>query len=118
MNMIVAKQARVSAPPALIASRNLTVMDPLDADDPADEAVVTTRRAICRVALVATEVGGRFQREAIDHDPMSWMLSPRRLFGGSSALDACLELRGPQRVISNVVRIHLHPLRRTREPRT
>lgn len=91
MNMIVAKQARVSAPPALIASRNLTVMDPLDADDPADEAVVTTRRAICRVALVATEVGGRFQREAIDHDPMSWMLSPRRLFGGSSALDACLD---------------------------
>lgn len=91
MNMIVAKRTRVAAPPALISSRALTVMDPLDADDPTDEAVVTTRRAICRVALVATEVAGRFQREAVDHDPMSWMLAPRRLFGGSTALDACLD---------------------------
>lgn len=68
-----------------------TVIDPLDDDQPTDAIVVTTRRAICRVALVATEVAHRFQREAISHDAMSWMLSPRALFGGASAVEACLD---------------------------
>lgn len=68
-----------------------TVIDPLDDDQPTDDIVVTTRRAICRVALVATEVAHRFQREAISHDAMSWMLAPRALFGGASAVEACLD---------------------------
>lgn len=67
------------------------VVDPLDADDPADDVVVTTRRAISRVALVATEAAGRFQREGVAHDPMTWMLAPRTLFAGASAVDACLD---------------------------
>lgn len=67
------------------------IVDPLDDDRADDETITTTRRAISRVALAAAEVGGRFQREAIDHDPMSWMLAPRRMFGGRSAVDACLE---------------------------
>lgn len=65
--------------------------DPLDDDDAHDELVVTTRRAIGRVALVATETAGRFEREGVDYDPMAWMLAPRRVFGGAAAVDACLE---------------------------
>jgi hypothetical protein len=65
--------------------------DPLDADSPFDDVVITTSRALCRLALVATETGARFQREAEPHDPMSWMLAPRKMFGGSTALEACLE---------------------------
>lgn len=68
------------------------VLDPLAEDCPYDDtAIITTRRAITRVALVAVETGGRFQREGIEHDPMSWMLAPRRLFDGRAAIDACLE---------------------------
>lgn len=77
------------ASPALGVARGF--VDPLDPDMPGDETVVTTRRGICRVALVATEVAGRFQREELAHDPMSWMLAPGALFGGSSAIDACLD---------------------------
>lgn len=76
---------------SLIPFRAPTVIDPLDDDQPTDDIVVTTRRAICRVALVATEVAHRFQREAISHDAMSWMLAPRALFGGASAVEACLD---------------------------
>lgn len=67
------------------------VIDPLDDDLPGDEVVITTRRGICRVALVATEVADRFQREGLRYDAMTWMLAPRRLFGGASAIDACLD---------------------------
>lgn len=65
--------------------------DPLNADSPFDDVVITTSRALCRLALVATETGARFQREAEPHDPMAWLLAPRQLFAGSTALEACLE---------------------------
>ncbi|UZK68853.1 hypothetical protein OKW76_12520 [Sphingomonas sp. S1-29] len=65
--------------------------DPLGADGDDDEVVITTRRAIGRVALVATETAGRFQREAVHYDPMAWMLAPRRVFDGAAAVDACLD---------------------------
>lgn len=65
--------------------------DPLEDDHAHDEVVVTTRRGVLRVALVATEVASRFQREGMTHDPMAWMLAPRRLFGGAAAIDACTE---------------------------
>jgi len=64
--------------------------DPLAPDLPNDRALVTTRRALCRVVTVAAEAGARFQREADSTDPVAWMLAPRRLFGGVAALDACL----------------------------
>lgn len=66
------------------------VEDPLAPDARGDVVVVTTRRALCRVASVAAEVGSRFQREGIDADAVAWMLAPRSLFGGAAALDACL----------------------------
>jgi hypothetical protein len=65
--------------------------DPLDEDEPADPAVTTTYRGLTRLALVAAETGARFQREEVGHDPMAWMLSPRHLFEGATALEACLE---------------------------
>lgn len=65
-------------------------LDPLDDDDPSDAVVVTTRRAIGRVALVAAETAGRFQREAVPHDAMAWLMAPRRVFDGAAAIDACL----------------------------
>lgn len=68
-----------------------TLFDPIDADLPDDEQVMVSRRAINRIAMVAAEVGGRFERERLDHDPMAWLLSPRALFGGRNALDACQE---------------------------
>lgn len=64
--------------------------DPLDEDAADDETVIATRRGLTRLALVATEVGARFQREGEGHDPMGWLLSPRRLFAGATALEACL----------------------------
>ena len=65
--------------------------DPLEPDRPGDVTLTTSRRGLMRLALVATEVGARFQREGVGHDPMAWMLIPRRLFGGEAALVACLE---------------------------
>ena len=66
-------------------------IDPLAEDGVDDDVVVTTRRGICRVALVAAETAGRFQRDELPYDPMSWMLAPRDLFRGVPALDACLD---------------------------
>lgn len=68
-----------------------TFLDPLEDDEASDEIVLTSRRAICRVALVATETALRFQREAVEHEPMAWLLAPRRVFEGAAAIDACLE---------------------------
>ena len=64
--------------------------DPLDCDTADDATVVATRRGLIRLALIAAETGGRFQREGQGQDPMAWMLAPRRLFDGSAAIEACL----------------------------
>ena len=73
-----------------IISREM--LDPLEADRPDDEVVIMTKRSMCRIALVAAETGGRFEREGIGYDPMSWMLAPRLLFDGNSAIEACAQL--------------------------
>lgn len=78
----------------LVSEREPAAMryeDPLDRDAIDDELVITTRRALLRVALVATETAARITRERIDVDPMAWMLTPRRLFAGRRAIDACLQ---------------------------
>ena len=80
-----------SLPAVSVPALPFTFDDPLDPDLPQDAEVVTTRRALCRIATVAAETGARFQREASAVDPMGWMLSPRRMFDGASALEACLD---------------------------
>ena len=64
--------------------------DPLDEDEAGDTAVPATRRGLTRLALIAAETGARFQREGEGLDPMAWMLAPRRLFAGSTAIESCL----------------------------
>lgn len=76
--------------PAEAAMPPVRYDDPLGHDAPGDAAVLTTRRGLVRLALVAAETGARFQREGVGHDPMSWLLAPRALFEGASAIDACL----------------------------
>lgn len=88
MGVITIASSRASSIPTAVKAM---IVDPLEDDRPDDEIVTTTRRAINRVALIAAEAAGRFQREGIEHDPMSWLLAPRRLFGGRPAVDACLE---------------------------
>lgn len=68
-------------------------LDPLDPDAVQDLPLVVTRRQLIRLAVVSTEVGARFQREAVDHDSMAWMLAPRMLFEGRDAIEASLEQR-------------------------
>lgn len=75
------------------------VEDPLGRDRDTDLVVVTTRRALCRMAFVAAETATRFERDGIDHDPVAWMMTPRRLFDGESALDACLDRTGFKRAV-------------------
>ncbi|OQW42397.1 MAG: hypothetical protein A4S12_00655 [Proteobacteria bacterium SG_bin5] len=70
--------------------RTACAEDPLDEDSADDAKLVTTRRGLMRLALVAAEAGARFQREGVGLDPMTWLLAPRRLFGGSTAIEACL----------------------------
>lgn len=77
-----ATMSKPTLPPFLI--------DPLDLDEPDDEVVVTTRRGLIRLALVAADTASRFEREAVGHDPVAWMIAPRALFDGRSAIDACL----------------------------
>ena len=48
-----------------------------------------TRVELGRLILLSTEVGARFARDGIPYDPAAWMVAPRRLFGGRSAVDAC-----------------------------
>lgn len=88
------KQINVMDKSAIISGRDPVAMryeDPLDKDAFDDELIVTTRRSIMRVALVATETATRFARERIVADPMAWMLTTRRLFDGRAAIDGCLE---------------------------
>lgn len=90
MNGIVLKESATSSR-VDHAGGCVDYQDPLDPDGPTDAPLTTSRRGLARLALVATEVGARFQREGVGHDPMAWMLASRRLFGGEAALDACLE---------------------------
>ncbi len=73
--------------------------DPLDEDQADDDCIVLTRRRLVRLALVACETGARFERDGVRHDPMAWMLAPRRLFDGRTAIEACLELEGCNRAV-------------------
>lgn len=75
------------------------IEDPLGRDRDTDIQIVTTRRALCRMAFVAAETAARFEREGIDHDPVAWMMTPRMLFEGDSALEACLHRTGFKRAI-------------------
>ncbi|MBC3940624.1 hypothetical protein [Sphingomonas albertensis] len=73
-----------------IASSKVAYDDPLDEDLKSDGALRVTRRGLTRLAVIAAETGARFQREGGGEDPMNWLLSPRRLFAGGTAIEAVL----------------------------
>lgn len=74
---------------SLLPSTLLAGLDPLADDRDDDMPVVTTARGLVRLATVAAQTGQRFRDEGIDLDPVAWLLSPRALFGGRTALEAC-----------------------------
>lgn len=51
------------------------------------------RMQLGRIVMLAAETGARFERDGILADPAAWMVAPRRLFGGNSAVEACREER-------------------------
>lgn len=73
--------------------------DPLDVDLADDEPVLTTRRGLMRLALVASEVAARFAREGEELDPMAWLMAPRRMFDRRPAIEACLQREGCLRAV-------------------
>lgn len=73
--------------------------DPLDQDRHDDAAVLATRRSLCRVALIAAKTASRFAREAQPRDAMAWMLAPRRLFAGASAIEAVMNREHCERAL-------------------
>jgi hypothetical protein len=73
-------------------SHPIKLLDPLDRDEPGEALITVTRRSLVRLALVASEVGARFQREGISYDAMAWMQTERRIFDGETAMEACLRL--------------------------
>lgn len=91
MNVHVHEPATSRTSPLAKPASDAMFADPLDHDQPSDEIVLTNLRAISRVALVAAETATHFQRESVAHDPMTWMLSPRRMFEGLSPIEACLD---------------------------
>ncbi len=74
------------------------MLDPLDHSD-GDERITLTLRQVVRIALVATEVGARFQRDGISTDPMAWMLAPRRVFAGLPPVEACVSQQNCARAV-------------------
>lgn len=91
------------APEFIRSSSNLeerlSFEDPLEADHPHDVIVVTTRRALARIALVGAETGARFERQGLRDDYLEWLLTGRPLFAGAAPLDACLTLENCQRAL-------------------
>lgn len=67
----------------------IAYLDPLDEDSVADLQIALSHRQLGRLLFIAAETGARFQREEVSYDPMAWMFSPRDLFNGSPAVDAC-----------------------------
>ncbi len=74
--------------------------DPLDADEPEDASVTTSSRRMLRLAIAAADAGARFAREGLEQDPVAWMLTPRAVFDGRTAIDACQELTSFRRSIA------------------
>lgn len=74
--------------------------DPLDADEPEDASMTTSSRRMLRLAIAAADAGARFAREGLEQDPVAWMLTPRAVFDGRTAIDACQELTSFRRSIA------------------
>lgn len=66
--------------------------DPLDDDRGMDERADVTRRGMLRLAVAAARTGARFARDGLEVDPVAWLLAPRTIFDGETAMEACIDL--------------------------
>lgn len=73
--------------------------DPLGLDQACDTSRLITDRQLLRLIIVAAHTAARFEREALDVDPVAWMLSPRKAFFGKAPVNACHEMSGFTRAI-------------------
>lgn len=64
-------------------------LDPLEEDQPSDAVVPLTNRQLARLLFIAAETGGRVERDGSPVDPIAWLFSPRQLFSGQAAVQAC-----------------------------
>lgn len=65
------------------------LIDPLDGSAVSARGSAISDVEILRIVLVAVETGARFQRDGIALDPLAWMVTPRRMFDGRPAIEAC-----------------------------
>ena len=72
------------------SSRASDLADPFSRAERGEDAMAVRQAELVRLAIVAAGVGARFERERIPHDPVAWLLAPREMFDGESALTACL----------------------------
>lgn len=82
-------QGYTPPPSGAFAISDVGFADPLDVDEPSDQAITLTERQLARVVFIAAETGGRFEREARASDPVAWLFAPRVLFDGLAPVSAC-----------------------------
>jgi len=80
-------------------SQELWSCDPMSPDETSDRLVTTSTRRLLRLAIAAADTASRFAREDIPHDPVAWMITPRALFAGHTAMEAVQELDGFRRSV-------------------
>ena len=74
-----------------------SALDPLGEDAASDTVFETTDRSLVRLAIAASDAGARFEREGLEFDPAAWLMTPRTLFNGRAAIEACMEREGFRR---------------------
>jgi len=77
----------------------LAYLDPLDEDLPSDARFALSHRELGRLLFIAAKTGARFQRQEVPYDPMAWLFSPRAMFNGCAAVDACRQRQSFVRAI-------------------
>lgn len=77
-----------------VRTGTMAFLDPAQADEPDDPVSLLTHRQLLRLMFIAAETGVRFEREQLAADPVNWLLTPKALFGGQAAVDACRRHEG------------------------
>ena len=84
-------------PGSLLPEIMWSALDPLEEDATTDIVIETTDRSLVRLAIAASDVGARFEREGLEFDAAAWLMAPRTLFDGRTAIEACMEREGFRR---------------------
>ena len=74
------------------------MIDPLDDGETGGSSLVSDVEML-RIVLVALETGARFQRDGLSLDPLAWMVTPRRMFGGLPPIEACVRMEACSKAV-------------------